>query len=139
MKRGMALLVALLMLTALLTAALYLGRAFGSRVQAQRAGILREAALRRAEEALERARMALELGSLSAGQPFSSAGLDVACTRTVEGVRLEVWALPNLPATSGKSPRLSRGVRVAWDLERDAAGAGWRRSDWRARDEITPP
>lgn len=139
MRRGMALLVALLALSALLAAAMYLGRAFASRVQAQRQGAQREAALRRAEEALERAREALQSGALAAGKTFPSDGLSVACKGTAEGVRLEVWASPSAPVAAGKIPRLSRGVRVAWDLARDATGSGWRRADWRARDEITPP
>ena len=135
----MALLFALLALSTLLALALYLGRACASRVQAQRLGAQREAALRRAEEALERAREALQAGSLSAGNSFQTDGLAVTCKSTAEGVRLEVWALPSAPVAAAKIPRLSRGVRVEWDLARDAAGSGWRRADWRARNEITPP
>ena len=138
--RGYALILALVALAVLFTAALLLSRGMMSRMSAQRTFSQREAALRQAESSLERARAALEDGSLQPGAAYKADGADVACAVTPRGVRLEARAL--LDAQPSNRPRLRRAVRVAWEMERDekaGQAAAWRRVGWSARSETVTP
>jgi hypothetical protein len=135
--RGYALVVALVCVMLMTAGIILLTRATVGLVAARRSAALREAALRKAEDTLERGRVQVESGRLAAGQTTTLEGIPVACAGTPRGLRLEALvelARPMPPAGAKGSPGVRRGVRVAWELER-AGEARWRRADWQARDE----
>jgi hypothetical protein len=154
-RRGIALLLALAILGAMIGLVLFLTQATLSRVRTQRAAAWREGCVLRAECILARARVALEDGRLKVGQPFKVDGISVESTSSERGVRLEVFVgpAPRRAAPTGKptgakgetprtrqtgrkaKPKLRWRVAVAWVLAKDARTRHWRRLDWEARDQ----
>lgn len=136
--RGYALIVAIFCVMLVTAGVILLTRATVGLVAARRSAALREAALRKAEDTLERGRLQVESGRLAPGQTTTLDGISVAALTTPRGLRLETLvelARPLPPPGAKASPGVRRGVRVAWELERGGPWQSWRRADWQARDE----
>jgi len=115
-----------------------LSRGVISRMNAQRLSERREAALQRAECALELARAAVQTGQLAPGGAFTAEKMSVACSATPSGIKLEALSLLDSQPTARALRVLSRGVRVSWNLSRGPGQGNWRRIDCSARDETLP-
>jgi hypothetical protein len=139
-RRGLALLIALVILSGIVALIFMLTRATLSRVKVKRSQVWREDRVRIAEGALLRGRLALESGKLNVGSELKLGPVAVASTKTEKGVRLETVVPPDAdpakkkPANAGtktkKERRGRRGIRVQWLLAQDTKTKGWRRVDW---------
>lgn len=139
-RRGLALLIALVILSGIVALIFMLTRATLSRIKVKRSQVWRENCIRIAEDALLRGRLALEGGTLNVGTSLKLGPLTVASTKAAKGVRLETVVPPEaVPAArtpaqpnakTKKERRGRRGIRVQWVLAQDAKTSKWRRVDW---------
>jgi len=130
--RGTALAIAIVCVLLVAGVAALLARSGAARVQARRADVQREAALRRAETALTVARTAVEQSRLKPGGQIEAEGLTVQCAAAEGGLLLTAKA--EAPVAPGVTPStLKRVLRVTWTLK--GAGTTWRRTGWSTAHE----
>lgn len=114
-SRGTVLMVAIVCLLLVATVVALLARSGTARIQARRASVEREAALRRAESALELARLAVESGRLKPGGNVQAGGLTVSCASAENAIALTADAEAPLPP-GVTSSSLRRILKVTWTL-----------------------
>jgi Tfp pilus assembly protein PilX len=130
--RGTALIIAIVCLFLVTTVAALLARSGASRVQARRADVEREAALRHAESALEVARLSVERGLLKPGEKMRAEGLTVACAVAPGGFELATAVEAPLPP-GVTSSSLQRLLRVRQTVRKQDNGST--PSDWQVTQE----
>ncbi len=148
---GMALILALLIMSSMFLLVAYLTRATLTQIKTGSAAAWRTQSVRNAESALLKAFLALRDGQAKPGANLTIDGHSIACGAHPDGVELAVVVFPggfadeNKPLSrptrrvanldGGRGP--DRGIRLVWRMKRVADR--WRRVDWRCENISRAP